>query len=70
MYFQDLLEICGGDRTPGLVWPHLKTVYLSFNSLQELDQSLVSTDQSLVSINQSFDASFQLAGKLAMVKGF
>ncbi|KAL4228720.1 protein kinase binding [Mactra antiquata] len=37
---KDLLEICGGDRTLGLVWSNLKSVYLGFNLLQKLDQSL------------------------------
>ncbi|KAH3730838.1 hypothetical protein DPMN_056836 [Dreissena polymorpha] len=36
----DLLEICGGDRSSGLVWPQLKTLYLSYNSLKQLDTSL------------------------------
>ncbi|WAR05991.1 S11IP-like protein [Mya arenaria] len=36
----DLLEICGGDRSPGLVWSYLRNLYLSFNSLKHLDTSL------------------------------
>ncbi|XP_052804565.1 uncharacterized protein LOC128234391 [Mya arenaria] len=37
---KDLLEICGGDRSPGLVWSYLRNLYLSFNSLKHLDTSL------------------------------
>ena len=39
--FQDLFEICGGDRSSGLMWQSLKTANLGFNGLTRLDSSLV-----------------------------
>ena len=41
--FQDIFEICGGDRSSGLTWHNLKTAYLGFNGLEKLDTSLVCT---------------------------
>lgn len=58
--FQDLLEICGGDRTPGLVWSNLRTVYLRFNLLQKLDQSLVRVITLDMTLRLIMEKSFQV----------
>ena len=42
IYPQDLLESCGGDRSAPHSWPRLRALSLMFNTIPDLDDSLVS----------------------------